>query len=418
VTGPAAYPARATAPDGRSRVPPELPSRLRLLYVYPDNVGLSADPLRNPLHYLSKHFEGDFLSVWIVPDAAAARERAPAIEAASGRFRYHWIRRNRLPRLLQRMAQVWFHVRTAIRMSRRHGRYHVIVAHGPFSMALSGLILRRITGAPLIVEFPGHPFRGFELEHGFVNAIKRRLAPRWARFIAIRADHLRLLYPAQLEDLGLDVGHKSSVFHEFTVVSSGPPGGASDATGDPYVLFVGYPYHLKGVDVLIEAFRRIADGFPGHRLVIVGHCPDPAPWTELIGGDPRIEMHDALPHEDVMRLMAGCTAFVLPSRTEAMGRVLLEAMALGKPVIASAVGGIPHYVENNATGLLFESGSIPELADRMERVLGDPDLARRLGERGRAHVLTELSEARYASHFRSMAEQALSRSGRNRTAGA
>jgi glycosyltransferase involved in cell wall biosynthesis len=385
-----------------------------MLYIYPDTVGLSPDPVRNPLHYLSKHLEGDFLSVWIVPDAAAARERAPAIEAASGSFRYHWIRRNRLPRLLQRMAQVWFHVRTATRMRRRHGAYDVIVAHGPFSMALSGLILRRITGAPLIVEFPGHPFRGFELEPGLVNAVKRRLAPGWARIVARRADHLRLLYPTQLADLGLEVSHKSSVFHEFTVVSAAAerqPAPAVD--GSPYLLFVGYPYHLKGVDVLIEAFRGIADRFPRHRLVIVGHCPDPAPWVALAGGHPRIEIHDALPHEQVMCLMAGCAAFVLPSRTEAMGRVLLEAMAFGKPVIASAVGGIPHYVEDHGTGLLFESGSVPDLADRLARVLGDPELARGLGERGRAHVLSELSETRYAQQFRDMVRRTVSRPGRS-----
>jgi glycosyltransferase involved in cell wall biosynthesis len=418
VNGPTVDPAHANAPGGGTAAPANAASPLRMLYIYPDTVGLSPDPIRNPLNYLSKHFEGDFVSVWIVPDAAAARERAPAIEAASGSFRYHWIRRNRLPRLLQRMAQVWFHIRTAVRMSRRHGPYDVIVAHGPFSMALSGLILRRITGAPLIVEFPGHPFRGFDLGQGFANAIKRRLAPRWARFVARRADHLRLLYPTQLGELGLDVAHKSSVFHEFTVVSSAARGGRRDADGDPYVLFVGYPYHLKGVDVLIEAFQRIADRFSRHRLVIVGHCPDPAPWIRLIGGNPRIEMHDALPHEQVMRLMAGCTAFVLPSRTEAMGRVLLEAMALGKPVVASAVGGIPHYVEDDVTGLLFESGSVPDLADRMARVLGDKELARRLGERGRAHVLAELSETRYATHFRDMSKYAVARSGRNRTAGA
>ena len=54
--------------------------------------------------------------------------------------------------------------------------------------------------------------------------------------------------------------------------------------------------------------------------------------------------------------MARCRVFVLPSRTEAMGRVLIEAMAMGKTCIASAVDGIPHYVRDEDTGLLFRSG--------------------------------------------------------------
>jgi glycosyltransferase involved in cell wall biosynthesis len=99
-----------------------------------------------------------------------------------------------------------------------------------------------------------------------------------------------------------------------------------------------------------------------------------------------------------------------------MGRVLLEAMAFGKPVIASAVGGIPHYVEDEVTGLLFQSGSVDELVDRLERMLDDPELARGLGECGRARVLADLSEDRYAVHFRDMAVRAVSHRGRTMTA--
>jgi glycosyltransferase involved in cell wall biosynthesis len=385
----------------------ERPPRLRMLYIYPDTVGFHADPAKNPLHYLSRYFEGDFVAVWIVQDEVTARERAPAIERASGSFRFHWRVRGGTSGLTQRLAQLAFQVRTARRMSRLHGRYDVIIAHGPFSVALSGMILRAFTGAPLIVEFPGHPFRGFDHVTGFMNRLKRRLAPVWARFVVRHADHLRLLYPAQLEDLGAETEGRTSVFHEFTTVASATAGTTSDSSGHPYILFVGYPYYLKGVDVLIRAFQRISSEFPQHRLIIVGHCPEPAEWRALAGADPRIIMHDALPHDEAMTLMAQCAAFVLPSRTEAMGRVLLEAMAFGRPVIASAVGGIPHYVTHEETGLLFEGEDDEQLAGMLARVLRDPAFAHDLGERGRRDVLARLSEEHYAQYFHDMVVRTL-----------
>jgi glycosyltransferase involved in cell wall biosynthesis len=384
------------------------PRRLRMLYIYPDTVGFHADPAKNPLHYLSLYFEGDFLAVWIIRDAERARQLAPRMQQASGRFRFHWKVRNRLPGIVQRLGQLWFQVTTALRMARKHGRYDVVVAHGPFTMALSGLILRRLTGAALIVEFPGHPFRGYDTTPGWLNRMKRRVAPIWTRHVAKSADHVRLLYPSQLDDLGVDISGRSSVFHEFTTVSSAR--GAADGmdTSDRrYLFFLGFPYYLKGVDVLIKAFHRIAEDFPDHRLVIAGHCPDRTEWDALVGGNRRVDMYDALPHDRAMALMAGCSAFVLPSRTEAMGRVLLEAMAFGKPVVASAVDGIPHYVQDGETGLLFRSGDDRDLAEKLTAVLGDPRLAEQLGHQGRERARIAYCEEKYAEHFHRMALQAI-----------
>jgi glycosyltransferase involved in cell wall biosynthesis len=376
---------------------------LRLLYIHPDTMGLSTTPARNPLSYLSLYFTGDYLAVWIVPDDEAALREAEAVNRASGRFRFHWIRRNRLPRAVQRLLQVGFYIFRARRLARERGRYDVIVAYGPFTTALAGLVVGRLTRTPVIIEFPGHPFRGFELHGGRLNRLKLKLAPAWTRFVARRADRVRLLYPDQLADLGEDFSAKASVFHDFTTVASAADYQPPRVADGRYVLFMGFPYHLKGVDVLIRAFSRISDRFPEHRLLLVGHCPDPAPYYALAAGNPRVEIRRPLPHDAAMQLMAGCSAFVLPSRTEAMGRVLLEAMAFGRPIVASRVGGIPHYVRDGETGLLFESEDVDGLAARLARVLSDPALAARLGRAARSHVLKYLSEDMYASCFFNMA---------------
>ena len=96
--------------------------------------------------------------------------------------------------------------------------------------------------------------------------------------------------------------------------------------------------------------------------------------------------------------------FVLPSRTEAMGRVLLEAMACQKPIVASNVDGIPSVVEHERNGLLFESENVGDLASQLRRVLLDRDLAGKLAQEGHRIVHEKLSEACYLKKFVSMVD--------------
>jgi glycosyltransferase involved in cell wall biosynthesis len=397
-------PASAAAEAAGTDVVSE-PQRRRILYIYPDTVGLSTDPRKNPLHYLSKYFEGDYLAVWVVPDDETAQERARAMAAANGRIRFHWTRRNALPGSLSRIGQLLFFVGTGLWLSWRHGRYDVIVVYGPFRTALAGLVLKYLMRRRLIVEFPGHPFRNYDMYAGLGARLKRRIAPWWTRFVAARADHVRLLYPSQLDELNIDLAHKTSVFHNFTVATTAPAGRPDLSEIGRYILFLGFPFHLKGVDILILAFRKIVPRFPDCRLLLVGHCPDPAPYRELAGGDPRIEIRRPVPHEEAVALIASCTVLALPSRIEAMGRVIIEGMGAGKPVVGSAVGGIPHYIIDGENGLLFDSEDVGGLAAQLERVLGDPTFAEALGQRAREYVRQNLSEEKYAVRFREMIDR-------------
>ena len=79
-------------------IPPEYQSHpIRMLYLYPDTMGPSSDPRKNALAFLSRYFEGDWLTVWWTKSEEEARERAPALNQALGRFRLHWTRSYRLP---------------------------------------------------------------------------------------------------------------------------------------------------------------------------------------------------------------------------------------------------------------------------------------------------------------------------------
>ncbi len=86
---------------------------------------------------------------------------------------------------------------------------------------------------------------------------------------------------------------------------------------------------------------------------------------------------------DVSALMAACDLFVLPAPAEPFGLVVIEAMALGKPVIAAGAGGPLEIVANGETGLLFEPGNSESLAAAMKQLLADADLRKRMGEAGR-----------------------------------
>jgi glycosyltransferase involved in cell wall biosynthesis len=83
-------------------------------------------------------------------------------------------------------------------------------------------------------------------------------------------------------------------------------------------------------------------------------------------------------------LLQGCQVFVLPSRSEPFGIVLVEAMACKKPVVSTTAGGIPEIIENQKNGILVEPDDYNALADALLKVLKDVNLRRDLGENGHA----------------------------------
>jgi glycosyltransferase involved in cell wall biosynthesis len=117
--------------------------------------------------------------------------------------------------------------------------------------------------------------------------------------------------------------------------------------------------------------------------------------AERLGVDGRVVF--AGYRDDVPALLAGCDVVCLPSRIEGLPLVVLEAMAYGKPVVATAVGGTPELVVDGKTGLLVAPGDAVALAEALRTVLRDSELAGRLGNAGRERVRTEFSAAAAAT---------------------
>ena len=145
-------------------------------------------------------------------------------------------------------------------------------------------------------------------------------------------------------------------------------------------------------------------------LKVIGYCEDPSMFQALAGPDERIELYPTgVPHAEALRIIGDCHVYVLASRTEAMGRVLLEAMAAERPIVAADVDGVPQIIQNNDNGLLFEPGSVDALARALRRMLSDADLRGRLATKGLRDVTNKFSEEKYARYYAEFMRLVISR---------
>jgi glycosyltransferase involved in cell wall biosynthesis len=292
-------------------------------------------------------------------------------------------------------------------------KFKIVVSPNPLLTGLAALIIGKATGAKSIIEVNGNFEDAFKYgDKGKIdNGIKGRLKNKFSKFIISfvckRADRVKLLYENQLEPLEIKNAHKikKNSFSDFTPISYFINAPKRD---EKYILLLGYPWYLKGVDILIKAFKRISDSFPEYRLKIVGWCPEGREFFEdLAKGNSRIELCDPVYYDEVIPLMTKCSIYVLASRTEAMGRVLLEAMASKKPVIASNVGGVPYIIQDGFNGLLFQSENIDDLSNKLYQLLSDKKRAAELAQNGYEFVQSHLSEQCYIKIYREMINSVL-----------
>lgn len=273
-------------------------------------------------------------------------------------------------------------------------RFDAIVTYDPLKSGLIGHGVARATKAPLIVEVNGDYTAAAnyaDIRNPVLRWLKRRLFIATERFVLRRANGIKLLFPEQI-DVFRPALRRPTIrsFSNYVDLTA-----FRDLGETQEVLFVGYPYFLKGVDLLIQAFKVVSEDHPEWRLKILGWFPDQTELRRAIAGHAQIAVHAPVLRREMPEHMGRCGIFVLPSRTEAMGRVLLEAMACHKPRIGSAVGGIPAVIHDGEDGLLFRSGDVGDLALALSRLMGDAQLRRRLGESGARRVREEFSTAAY-----------------------
>ena len=170
---------------------------------------------------------------------------------------------------------------------------------------------------------------------------------------------------------------------DVRVIPSGVaiPESVGEPEEPPPALYVGRLSEETGVQELAEA----ADGLP---LVVVGDGPLRDLFPRAVGFVPPAELGPWYERASVV---------VVPSRREGYGVAAREAMAYGRPVVATAVGGLPDVVEDGVTGILVPPGDVDRLREALRRLLGDAELRASLGQRARARISVEAAWTRYAT---------------------
>ena len=181
---------------------------------------------------------------------------------------------------------------------------------------------------------------------------------------------------------------------------------AADCSKKKYILAIGRLVETKGFDILIKACQGVFQQVKDTNLIIVGDGPEKNNLQELVQKlclENKIRFYGWAKQEKIVKLLKGCEFFVLPSRREAFGVVLLEAMACKKAVIATRSGGPQEIIENEINGLLVEKENGEELAAAIKRLCNDSFLLKELSDNSYKTLERfnmELAQSQYLGVFR------------------
>jgi glycosyltransferase involved in cell wall biosynthesis len=272
----------------------------------------------------------------------------------------------------------------------------------PLRSGLVCLAMRCLPGVHLVVQLQGQllrmPSNRFGKSTAFVEALSRfvvrrantvrvvsRQLAKDAASVGVRSDRIAVI-PSRCDTQFFDPKRWREAGAALRSSFPGDP-------GTPVVGFLGSFNASKGLDVLVTACSKLAQHRP-FRLAIAGDGPLRQELERAVArGLPPTALLGRLSSADVPSFLAAVDVLAVPSYDEGLPRVVLEAMAMCRPVVASRVGGIPEAVQDDINGLLVPCGDADALATSLGRVLDDPDLALRLGVAGRKRVVEEF-EAR------------------------
>ncbi|HEX6573704.1 MAG TPA: glycosyltransferase family 4 protein [Gemmatimonadaceae bacterium] len=264
------------------------------------------------------------------------------------------------------------------------GNFDVVHAFWPIPHGILGVAARDASNAALVSTF-------FSAELMWRGALRTAFAPVLRRIIR-RSDVVTVISSYTGQRLNEYVAGVDTVTIPFGAAAKnqGAIAPSNRRPGDPFeLLFVGRLVKRKGVDVLLNAAKLLQSDSRLH-VRIVGGGPDLETLKGIaneLGVNDKVTFDGVVSSSRIDELFRSCDALVLPAvvtetgDTEGLGVVLIEAMGYGKPVIASAAGGIVDIVKDGDTGLLVPPGNARALADAITRAMDDPrelnDIARR-----------------------------------------
>jgi glycosyltransferase involved in cell wall biosynthesis len=164
----------------------------------------------------------------------------------------------------------------------------------------------------------------------------------------------------------------------------------------------------KNHDLFLDSAKRLTASMPRARFVIAGDGPERSRLERLaveLGIGNKVHLIGST--QDVVGVLSMIDLFALTSHNEASPVSIMEALSCQRPVVATDVGSIDESVLEGQTGFLVPAGDADQMASRWQQVLGDPDLARRLGEQGRTQVIENSSLDSMTEGYMSLIEELL-----------
>jgi glycosyltransferase involved in cell wall biosynthesis len=278
---------------------------------------------------------------------------------------------------------------SALAAEARRPDVSVLQTHGYKANVLARLLARRL-GKPWIAFLHGETSENAKVRLYF--ALERRAVRQATRVVVVSHAMARRTIAAGVPAASVRVIHNAALF-EAPDLGATP---AAAANGIHVVSVAGRLSPEKGVDVALRAHAHVRACRDDVRLAVAGDGQEAARLKRLateLGIESSIDWLGHL--ADVRPLYRKTTILLLPSRSEGLPNVALEAMAHGVPVVAAAVGGVPELITDEHSGLLVEAEDAPAMAARIVRLLDDASLRERLGEQGRKEVGARFSlEAR------------------------
>jgi glycosyltransferase involved in cell wall biosynthesis len=290
------------------------------------------------------------------------------------------------------------------RLVRSHDA-EVILAQSPYEALLAGLAAGR---ARVVVEIHGDWRTATRL---YGSPLRRLLSPATdalGRLGLRRAAAVRSLSPftsGLVREAGVEPVAEFEAFVDLEAFVERPN---EPVPGAPAVVFVGVLERYKNIDGLVAAWRAVSARVPEARLHLIGTGTLVPLAEDLVRAGCTWDRR--LDPAEVAAAIDGARALLLPSASEGLPRVAIEAFVRGRAVVGTRAGGIPDIVEDGATGLLVEPGDVAGLAAAIERIVTDQPLAERLGAAALAASGQWISTPEdHARRVRAVVDQALGR---------
>ncbi len=307
----------------------------------------------------------------------------------------------------------WFLYARALRpvmQLHQQRRIHLIHSHAALPCGHAAALLSRRLKVPYVVTV--HGLDVFNAYQG------QGAAAKWRRQRSVEvysAAQTVICISGKVQEIlrtGVSAGVGSTVIYNGADADRFTPTPSEDDPGRQVLLAVGNLIPTKGQDLILRAMGRLGSSFPQLQCQFIGDGPDRKRLESLsaeLGIARRVQFLGRRSRVEVAEAMRSCSVFVLPSRSEGLGCVYLEAMACAKPVIACRGQGIEEIIEQGKNGWLIPGDGLEELVQALSKLLLSHDVASQMGLAARETIVNRLTLAHQAQALKQVYCEAIGR---------